>query len=360
MEPQISQKGNHRAWCQRGGVVKVFSDYTWEERELSPFPCCVQRYFRVSRYFLVAAFLFLLTSIFASLEERASSPKATTADEDVKPRPDPNILLQRSHRVLKDEDESWGKPRMPLRPPLYVPPDLARGLPEGPKEKKGSCIPVDISRALKHPYGPPSAAAKGSLATAEVNSSVGLAGWGQMGQNSINVSQKFPGRSPSLMIEGTRISKEGAESDVNKAKFHLALPQDQGFFPPRGPLIKDPPPIPTIRSGLMVEVPPGNVKMADNERMPQVASPVGSSWNPMDSWPKPIIIPPSISRLGWFTSGPCFITSQSGSPSSHPLLNAPLPFSPPPNDHSSLFSYFDNFPSGEPPPPPFLNRDNES
>lgn len=279
-------------------------------------------------------------------------------DGSVKPRPDPNILLQCSSTMLKEEVESWGKPRMPLRPPLYVPPDLARGQLEGPGERRGSCIPVDISRALKHPYGSPPAAAKGSLATAEVNSSVGLAGCSQMGQDSINVSQKFPGRSPSLKIQGTRVSNEGAESGVNKAKFHLALQQGQGFFPPRGPLIKDPPPIPTIRSGIMMQVPPGNMKMAGNERMAQVPFPMGGPWYPMDNWPRPITVPPSVSRLGWFTNGPCFIPPVP--PSSHPFLNLPMPFPPPPMCRPPLLPYFGNFPSSELPPHPFLNRENKS
>ncbi|XP_036160423.1 proline-rich protein 32 [Myotis myotis] len=292
------------------------------------------------------------------LEEHASSLIAMTVDENVKPRPDPNKLLQRSSTMLKEEAESWGKPRRPLRPPLYVPPELTRGQLEGPRERRGSCIPVDTSRALQHPYWSPPAAAKGSLATAEVNSSVRLAGWGQMGHDPINVSQKFPGRSPSVMIEGTRISNEGAESGVNKAKFHSVLQQGQGFFPLRSPLTKDPPPIPTIRSGIKMEVPPVNVKMAGNEKMAQAAFPLGGPGNPMNNCPRPTIMPANVARVGWFTNGPCFMPP--GPPSSHPLLNLPLSFSPPPMLRPPLRPYFGNFPSSELPSTPFLNRENKS
>ncbi|XP_005872822.1 PREDICTED: proline-rich protein 32 [Myotis brandtii] len=276
------------------------------------------------------------------LEGHASSSIAMTVDENVKPRPDPNKFLQCSSTMLKEEAESWGKPRRPLRPPLYVPPELTRGQLEGPRERRGSCIPVDTLRALQCPYWPPPAAAKGSLATAEVNSSVGLAGWGQMGQDSINVSQKFPGCSPSVMI-----SNEGAEGGVNKAKFHSVLQQGQGFFPPRGPLIKDPPPIPTVGSGIKMEEPPVNVKMAGNEKMPQAAFPLGGPWNPMYNCPRPIIMPASVAHVGWLTNGPCFIPS--GPPSSYPFLN--LPFPPPPMYRPPLLPYFGNFPSSELPPP---------
>ncbi|CAK6450294.1 unnamed protein product [Pipistrellus nathusii] len=292
------------------------------------------------------------------LEEHASSPIAMAVDRNVKPRPNPKILRLISSTTLKNEVESWGKPRMPLRPPLYVPPDLAKGQLEGPTERKGSCIPANISRALKHPYGLRPAAEKGSQATVKINGPVGLAGCSQMGQDSITVSQKSPGCSPSLMIEGTRVSNEGTENGVNKAKPQLALQQGQGFFPPRAPLIRDPPPNPTIRTGITMEVPPGNMKMAGNERMAHVAFSMGGPWNPMDNWPRPITAPPNVSHLGWFPNGPCFIGPVP--PNLHPFLNLPMPFPPHPMCRPPLFSYFGHFPPTGMQPHPYLNRENRS
>ena len=163
-----------------------------------------------------------------------------------------------------DEVGSWGQPRLPLRLPFSLPRELAGEQLESIRERRGSSIPVDSSRALKHLDGPPPAVVKESLATAEVNSSEGMAVWKQMGQDSINVSPKFSSGSPSLMVGGARVSNEGTERAVNDANLHVASPQGQGFFTPRGPQVGGPPPIPIIRPGIMTEVPPGYVRMANN------------------------------------------------------------------------------------------------
>ncbi|CAK7312751.1 Proline-rich protein 32 [Vulpes lagopus] len=77
------------------------------------------------------------------------------------------MSLQCSSSMPKGDVEPWGHHRVLLRPPLNVLTDLAREQLERPSETAGACIPVDSSRAHKHPYGPPPAVAEESLATAE-------------------------------------------------------------------------------------------------------------------------------------------------------------------------------------------------
>ncbi|KAB1252487.1 Proline-rich protein 32 [Camelus dromedarius] len=169
VEPQVSQKEKPQSLALKE-PPEAFAYHTREETGLSLFPWCI--------------------------------PATAAADERGNRKPRADAPLQCPSALLKDDAESWGHPPGPLRPPFNVLGDLAREQLERRSERTASCIPVDS--VLKHPYGPPPAGAEESLATAEVNSSEGLAGRRQRGQDSINVSQEFSGGPPALMVGGTR------------------------------------------------------------------------------------------------------------------------------------------------------------
>ncbi|XP_036897243.1 proline-rich protein 32 [Sturnira hondurensis] len=291
------------------------------------------------------------------LEGHSSSPVAVTADENKNETPQPSVSLQLSSTMLMDKVGSWGQPRLPLRLPFSLPPELAREQLESLWEKRGSNIPVDSSRALKHPEGPPPAVVKESLATAEVNSSEGLAVWKQMGQDSINISPKFSSSSPSLMVGGAGVSNENMERGVNNANVHVALPQGQGFFPLRCPQVRGPPGIPTIRSGIMTEAPPGYLRMPNNERMAHVSFPTGSPWLSMENWQRPVIIPPGIAPLPSWPSAPGFICPLFWS--FNPFLNMPMRFAPAPINGSPPLPTFAHFPPRNMIPPASFIRENK-
>ncbi|CAD7666802.1 unnamed protein product [Nyctereutes procyonoides] len=287
----------------------------------------------------------------------APSPSGVVANECGirEPHPD-DVSLPCSSSMPKGDVEPWGHHRVLLRPPLTVLTDLAREQLERPSETAGACIPVDSSRAHKHPYGPPPAVAEESLATAEVNSSEGLAGWRLRGQDSINVSQEFSGSPPALMIGGARVSSGGTERGGNNARLYMALPRGQGFFPPRGPQIRGPPHIPTIRSGVMMELPLGNTRMTSKERLAHVSFPQGGPRHPVENWPRSLPLSSSTPGLPSHPTAHCFISPRP--PSFSPFLAMPIAFAPPPIFGPPLPSYFANFPSWGMPAPAPSNREN--
>ncbi|XP_030700710.1 proline-rich protein 32 [Globicephala melas] len=286
----------------------------------------------------------------------APSPTSVAADEHGTPELRPGVPLQCPSSMQKDDVESWGLPRVPLRPPFNVLADLAREQLERPSERTGSCIPVDDSRALNPPYEPPPAVAEESLATAEVNSSEGLAGRRQRGQDSINVSREFSGGPPALMVGGTRVSNGGTERGGSNAKLYVALPRGQGFFPSRGSQVRGPPPIPTLRSGIMMEVPPGNTRVTCKERLAHVSFPLGGPRHPVENWPRPMPLSSSTPGLPSCTTAHCFIPPRP--PSFNPFLAMPMAFAPPPIFGPPLPSYFANFPSWGMLAPASSNREN--
>ena len=229
--------------------------------------------------------------------------------------------------------------------------DLARDRLERPSERTGSCIPVDGSRALKPPYGPPPAVAEEPLATGEVNSSEGPAGWRQRGQDSINkVSQEFSGSPPALMVGGTKVSNGGTERGGSNAGLYVALPRGQGFFPSRGPQVRGPTHISTLRSGIMMELPPGSTRVTGKERLARVSFPLGGPRHPVKNWPRPMPLASSTTGLRSCTTAHCFIPP--GPPSFNPFLAMPMAFGPP------LPSCFADFPSWGMPAPASSNREN--
>ncbi|XP_006181510.1 proline-rich protein 32 [Camelus ferus] len=284
----------------------------------------------------------------------APSPLAAAADERGNRKPRADAPLQCPSALLKDDAESWGHPPGPLRPPFNVLGDLAREQLERRSERTASCIPVDS--VLKHPYGPPPAGAEESLATAEVNSSEGLAGRRQRGQDSINVSQEFSGGPPALMVGGTRVSSGGPERGGSNARLYVALPRGQGFFPPRGPQGRGPPHIPTMRSGIMMEVPLGNPRMAGKERLAHVSFPLGGPRQPAENWPRPLPLSSSTPGFPSCATAHCFVPPRP--PSFSPFLAMPIAFAPPPIFGPPLPSYFAGFPSWGVPVPASSNREN--
>ncbi|XP_045635598.1 proline-rich protein 32 [Ursus americanus] len=289
----------------------------------------------------------------------APSLNGVVADERglQEPRPD-DVCIQCPSYTPKSDAETWGHHRVLLRPPLNVLTDLAVEQLERPSETEtvGACIPVDSPSAHKHPYAPPPAVAEESLATAEVNSSEGLAGWRLRGQDSINVSQEFSGSPPALMIGGPRVSSGGTERGGNNARLYMALPQGQGFFPSRGPQVRGPPHIPTVRSGVMMELLPGNTRMAGKERLAHVSFPPGGPRHPVENWPRPLPLSSSTPSLPSRSPVHCFIPPRP--PSFSPFLAMPIAFAPPPIFGPPLPSYFANFPSWGMPSPAPSNREN--
>lgn len=210
------------------------------------------------------------------------------------------------------------------------------------------------SRAHKHPYGPPPVVTEESLATPEVNSSEGLADWRLREQDSINVSQEFSGSPPALMIGGARVSRGDTQRGGNNARLYLVLP-GQGFFPSRGLQVRGPPHIPTVRSGVMMELPPGNTKMASKERLAHVSFPLGGPQHPVENWPKLLPLSSSIAGLPSHPTAHCFISPRP--PSFSPFLAMPIVFAPPPIFGPTLPSYLENFPSWGMPAPALSNRE---
>ncbi|XP_014942028.2 proline-rich protein 32 isoform X1 [Acinonyx jubatus] len=287
----------------------------------------------------------------------APSPRGVVAEECGirEPRPD-DMSLQYPSSLPKDDAEPLGHHRVLLRPPLNVLTDLAREQLERPFHIAGACIPVDSSRSHKHPCGSPPAVVEESLATAEVNSSEGLAGWRLRGEDSINVSQDFSGSTPPLMIGGARVSSGGTERGGNNARLYVALPQGQGFFPSRGPQVRDPLHIPTVRSGVIMELPSGNTRMTGKERLAHVSFPPGGLRHPVENWPRPLPLSSSTPGLPSRPTAHCFIPPRP--PSFSPFLAMPIAFAPPPIFGPPLPSYFANFPSWGMPAPAPSNREN--
>lgn len=294
-----------------------------------------------------------MISVLASLGGHAPSPTAVAAAENGNREPRPRLPFQ----CPKDDAGSWGHPRVPLRPPFKVLSDLARDRLERPSERTGSCIPVDGSRALKPPYGPPPAVAEEPLATGEVNSSEGPAGWRQRGQDSINnVSQEFSGSPPALMVGGTKVSNGGTERGGSNAGLYVALPRGQGFFPSRGPQVRGPTHISTLRSGIMMELPPGSTRVTGKERLARVSFPLGGPRHPVKNWPRPMPLASSTTGLRSCTTAHCFIPPRP--PSFNPFLAMPMAFAPPPIFGPPLPSCFADFPSWGMPAPASSNREN--
>ncbi|XP_062940487.1 proline-rich protein 32 [Cynocephalus volans] len=267
-----------------------------------------------------------------------------------------DISLQCPSSMPKDDVESWGHPHVPLSPPFSMLTDLSREQLEHPSERKESCVPVDSSRALTHPYGPPPAVVEESLATAEVNSSEGLAGWRQKGQNSINVSREVSGGPPAFMVGGTRVINGGTEIGGNNARLYVALPRSKGFFPPRGPQVRGPLHIPTLRSGIMMEVPPGNTRMVCKGRLAHVSFPLGSPRHPVDNWPTPMpVVSSSTAGLPSCFAAHCFIPPRP--PSFNPFLSMPIAFVPPQIFGPPLPSYFAHLCPGGMPAPACSNKE---
>ncbi|ELV11978.1 hypothetical protein TREES_T100017358 [Tupaia chinensis] len=251
----------------------------------------------------------------------------------------------------KDDAEAWGQPRIPLRPPFSVRTHLKIEQLEHPSEKIGSCIPVLSSRPLRQPYGPPPAVAEESLATVKVNSSKVLPGQKQKGQDSINVSLEVSGGFPALMVGGTSVINE---KGGNNARLYVPLPQGKGVFSPRGPQVRGPPHIPTLRSGVMMEVAPGNTRMACQARLAHVSFPLGSPWHPMDNWPRPVPMTSGSSGVSSCSTAHCFLPPQA--PSFNPFLAMPIAFAPPLIFGPPL-PYFTHFLSRGMPAPVPSNRD---
>ncbi|XP_027787828.1 proline-rich protein 32 [Marmota flaviventris] len=262
---------------------------------------------------------------------------------------DPLQCLNSMQKNDEDGAENWGRPRIPLRPPLNMLTDLAGDQLKGPDERTGSSIP-DLPRAIRQPCGLPPAVVEGSLATEGVNSSEGLASWRLKGHDSINVSQKVSGSSPALMVGGTRVSSVTSERGGNTAKSVPTLPRGQGFFPLRRPQVRGPSFVPTLRSGIMMEVPLGNTRMAcNNGRLAHVSFPPASPRHP-----RPMPMSSSVPGLPCSTSH-CFIPAPP--PSFNPFFIKPIAFAPPPVFGPPLSPYFAHLHSGRMPFPASLNKE---
>ncbi|XP_050997367.1 proline-rich protein 32 [Acomys russatus] len=254
-----------------------------------------------------------------------------------------NVQLQCLNSMLKDDEddaETWARPRVSLRRPLTVP-RAGAGIPENP-------------RALRHPFTLTPATDEESLATAEVNSSEGLVGQSQKGHDCINMSREVSGSPIALTLRGPRVGSGILERSGNNSKPYIPVPRTQVFFSPRGSQSRGPPYVPTLRSGIMMEVTPGNAGMAYRGNLARVSFPLGSPRFPMDNWQQRPSLPLSTSVPGLPCSAAhCFLPPQA--PTFNPFLVTPtaiassLGFGPP------LLPYFFHYNTRGMYPPPYLN-----
>ncbi|EDL29048.1 proline-rich protein 32 [Mus musculus] len=254
-----------------------------------------------------------------------------------------NVQLRSLSSMLKDDEDDadvWTRPPVSLRPPFNVPRTGAR-IPQNP-------------RAPRHPLTLTPAIEEESLATAEINSSEGLESQSQKGHDSINMSQEFSGSPMALMIGGPRVGSRVLERSGNNSKPYIPVPRSQGFFPPRGSQSRGPPYIPTLRSGIMMEVTPGNARMANRGNMAHVSFPLGSPRHPMDNWQQSPSLPlsPSITGLPC-SSAHCFLPPQA--PAFNPFPVMPTAFASPLRFGPPLLPYVFHYNTGAMYPPPYLN-----
>ncbi|XP_006981602.1 proline-rich protein 32 [Peromyscus maniculatus bairdii] len=239
----------------------------------------------------------------------------------------------------EDDTECWARPRVPLRPPFTVP------IP-------GACI-LENPRAPRHPFTLTPAIEKESLAT-EVNSSEGLESQNKKDHDSINMSQEISGSPVALMIGGPRVVSAVSEGNGNSSKPYMPVPRSQGFFPPRGPQSRGPRYVPTLSSGIMMEVTPGNGRMAYNGSLAHVSFALGSPRHPVDIWQQrpPLHLSTSVAGLPCSTAY-CFMPPQP--PAFNPVPVMPSPFASPLRFGSPLLPYFFPYNTGAMHPPPYLN-----
>ncbi|KAM4818681.1 proline-rich protein 32 [Thomomys bottae] len=246
---------------------------------------------------------------------------------------------------LKDDvdgAETWSHPHVPLRPPFTVLTDVPREQLRRPTERAGFCIPAG-SRAPRYVYGLTAAVAEDSIATVEVNSSEGLADWRQKGHDSINKSQEVSRSFLTPMASGTRVNRGIAEKGGNNIKSYVSFPQSKVTFPPRGPQARNPPYIPTLTSGIMMEVPSGNTRLPSKARLAHVSFPLHGPDHPVDNWQRPM--PLSSSFLGVpFSSAHCFIPPQPVN--FKPFLTTPVTFASPPIFGAPLSPHFVHYHHG--------------
>lgn len=243
--------------------------------------------------------------------------------------------------MLKDDEdhaEIWARPSVSLRS-LFTMPRAGARIPENP-------------RALRYPFTLTPATEEEFLATAEVNSSKGLESQSKQEHDSINMSQEVSASPMALMIGGPRVGSGAFERSGKSSKIHMPVPRPQGFFPPRGPQSRGPPYVPTLRSGIMMEVTPGNGRMAYRGSLAHVSFPVGSPRHPMDNWQHrpPLHLSTNVPGLPC-SSAHCFMPPQP--PAFNPCPVMPTPFVPPLGFGPPLLPYFFHFNTRAMHPPPY-------
>ncbi|XP_057617176.1 proline-rich protein 32 [Chionomys nivalis] len=252
-----------------------------------------------------------------------------------------NVPLRCLNYMLKDDEDDadiWGHPPVSLRPPFTVARAGVR-IPENP-------------RARRYPFTLTPAIEEESLATAEVNSSEGLESQSKKGHDSINMSQEISGSPMTLMIRGPRDGSGVLERSANSSKQYMPVPRFQEFFPPRGPQTRGPPYVPTLRSGIMMEVTPGNGRRSYKGNLARVSFPLGSPRHPMDNWlQRPLHLSTNVPGLPCSTAH-CFMPPQPPAFSPFPVMPtpfaSPLGFGPP-------LPYFFHYNTRVRHPPPYLN-----
>ncbi|XP_060039220.1 proline-rich protein 32 [Erinaceus europaeus] len=287
-----------------------------------------------------------------------TASSTVSADENGNQEPHSDVTLQCPESMLssipKIDVEPRGLPHV-LRPSVNMLTNAAREQLKHHSERTGSSIPVNSFRALQQPYGSSTAVAK---ATAEVNSSGGLAGLRQRGQESINMSQVFSGSSLALVTGRARLNNGGTERGANSERLYLPSLQGQGSFPPRGPQVKGHPHIPKLMSGIMMEVPLGKKRIPYKERLAHVSFPLGSPKPPRDNWSRPVPLASNTQDLPSHPTAHSY-TPPLPLPSFTLFLPTPIAFAPPPivspPHHSDCANYnFWEIQTSE-----SLNRDNK-
>ncbi|KAL1766019.1 hypothetical protein HispidOSU_000547, partial [Sigmodon hispidus] len=281
-------------------------------------------------------------SVFARLGGQIRSFIMVPEDKNGSREAHHNVPLQCLNSVLKDDEDDaqiLARPLVSLR--TFTVPRTGARIPENPG-------------AMRYPFTLTPAVEEESLATAKVNSSEGLESQSKKGHDSINMPQEVSGSPKALRVGGPKVDSWGFERSGNSPKPYIPVPRSQGFFPPTGPQSRGPPYLPTLRSGIMMEVTPGNGRMAYRGSLAHVSFPLGSSRHPMDSWQQrpPIRLSSSIAGLVCSTAH-CFMPPQP--PAFNPFPVIPTPFPSPLGFVPPLLPYFFHYNIRAMHPSPYLH-----
>lgn len=199
-------------------------------------------------------------------------------------QPGPEVPFWYLSSLLEDDKGSWGQPRPPLRRPFKMRTDLTIGqapcpaekTPRGCEQLEGSCLSQHMP-------------SEESPAEAQVNSSLGLAGWGQMGPAAVRALQEYYAR-PTLNARGALIRGGATKSG---AGLGVPMPRGHGGFVP-GAQVTGPVYSPTIRHARVAWSPETWRRNGLCGKMGTNFFPTGRPERFLENWRRPEPFPPRV------------------------------------------------------------------